>query len=281
MLIILALPPVVKLFKLGIAVMPGRARMLPQEKRGRVVGSGSESVWEEQSVAGQTPVVVSHECRCGGEDDGYGGQNFCAALMPRRFSYEPPERPSRYRNTEQQAFVGAAVGQDGDSQSESDSVTESGAARNALEGTEHQSRRDGCGGSSPVAIHPIAGDTEFRGRQQATERRPTSGHPRLQHPHDRGAHGSHTQQDAEPWVSEKLAHGEDQSLCRRINRGIGREPIDVKGVEARPHRVWRVGEPTVRKGVAHKEVTVLVMNSGNRDGKQWQYGDSGGDYTDE
>ena len=59
--VILAFETVVEIFELRIVVVQRGARVLPQEKRGGMVGAGSEDVGHQQGVSGEAPVVIAHE----------------------------------------------------------------------------------------------------------------------------------------------------------------------------------------------------------------------------
>src|SRR5260221_12720129 len=46
------------------------------------------------------------------------------------------------------------------------------------------------------------------------------------------------------------------------------KPVYVKGFEADPHRMRRIGQAAVRKGISHQQVAEFVMNTGNRQVKK-------------
>ena len=179
------------------------------------------------------------------------------------FSCQPPQKPNRRRNGEQQAFVRAAVREDGDSEAEDDGVLDRGTAGNSGKRAKQHGSADRGSCSAPVAVDPITGDAEFKGGEGATEEGPARGHPRAQHPGDGRTHRCGTEQHADPGRPEELAEGEHQALRGRIDGGVGGQPVDVERVEAGPHGVGGIGETSVGEGIAHQQVTVFVVNAGN------------------
>jgi hypothetical protein len=72
---------------------------------------------------------------------------------------------------------------------------------------------------------------------------------------------------------QALTEREEQTLRRRVLRGVGRLLENVERLEVNPHRVWRVRQASALEGVCREQVAELVVKpgNGNADG-----GDRGG-----
>ena len=241
--------------------------MVPQEQPRRSIGPRVQSMREKEGLSGQPPVVVADETNGQRENNGQRRKNpgdarsrshgrFC-------FSCKPPKEPPRHRDTEEQSLIGPGVGQDGDPQGEQQSIACARAAHNSRDRTQHQRATGGCDSSTPVAVDPIAGNSELQRNQHSAEKRPPGRKPGLQHPKNRGAHRGNAQEHADPWMSKQLTERQDGPLPQRILRRIGREPIHVKRLEAHPHGMGRIGQTAVGQRVTKQQIAVLIMDSRN------------------
>ena len=120
-------------------------------------------------------------------------------------------------------------------------------------------RADCSDGAAPVAIHPIAEQTDAKQNQHAAEQRPLRGHPSLQHPGDGHAHRGYAEQHTNPRIAHNLAQRQRHSLCRRIHGRIRRVLEHMERVEENPERVRRIGQPSVGKRVRGKQVAEFVV----------------------
>src|SRR6267142_705596 len=66
----------------------------------------------------------------------------------------------------------------------------------------NQRATDGRDNSTPVAVDPIASNSEFQRNQHSAEKCPPCRKPGLQHPKNRGAHRGNAQEHADPWMSK-------------------------------------------------------------------------------
>lgn len=61
-------------------------------------------------------------------------------------------------------------------------------------------------------------------------------------------------------AEEHLADGENESLSRRVHGGVGGLLQYMQAFEMSPHRVDRIGQPSMRKGIRSQQVAEFVMN---------------------
>jgi hypothetical protein len=250
-----------------------------------VIRAHIERMGKEQRISRQAPVVIAHGSGEKKEHCRERQENISSSLMEIDVwicsSSEPAKKKKGRGNAQEQTFVRAAVREDGDSEAEEKRVAGFGAPCNSRQSAKNECASGGGNRAAPVAVHPIAGDAEFHRYQCSAQESPTRGHPRLQHPKNCGTHCRIAQQDADPRMAENLAEREDEALRRGIHRGIGREPIDMKSLEADPHGMRRIGQPAVDESIGHEEVAEFVVDSGHGDGQKRQDHQSNGRNTEE
>src|ERR1043165_9162037 len=125
------------------------------------------------------------------------------------------------RNTENQAFEGAAVGENGDPKTEKPGVARTLETFEARKSAEDESGGGSGDGTAPVAVHPITKNSETNQDEGGTEKCPARGKPALEHPENGRDHGRSGEQHANPGIAEQRAHGESGGLGWRIHGGVG------------------------------------------------------------
>src|SRR5258705_8490352 len=69
-------------------------------------------------------------------------------------------------------------------------------------------------------------------------------------------------------MAKDLTERQNQALRGRVHGGVLRKPIYVKGFEADPHGMWRIGQTSVREGITHQQVAEFVVNARDRNMKK-------------
>src|SRR5258708_7281316 len=119
---------IVEIFHLRIVVVNCGFWRLPDEESGTVVEARVIGIGRQSGVAGDAPVVASHEARCKKQEDAR-GQDYQEKRGAARgrvpaFLPKPKQGGNRNGNAEKNTFIGAAVEQDGDAQAERDAHCE-------------------------------------------------------------------------------------------------------------------------------------------------------------
>src|SRR5882757_6056466 len=77
-----------------------------------------------------------------------------------------------------------------------------------------------------------------------------------------------------------LADGQKNSLRWVIFGDVGRNLIDVKGLEVKPHRMRWVSQPAMRECICHQHIAEFVVYRGAWNGEDGQYGEPSHDRQD-
>src|SRR5262249_41668962 len=192
-----------------------RKRLLPDKRRQAFVGPFIQSVREEKSVAGEAPVVIAHK----DERDQENGAKRYDNSLPRntisvvfRAAPKPAQKQERRGQTKNQAFVRTSVRQKSHARSENESVAQACAFKNSCERAKHESTRTRGDRAAPIAVHPVAGESQLQRDEHSAKKRPARGHPCAKHPINCCAHRSGAQQNAKPGRAKNLSERENSSL---------------------------------------------------------------------
>src|SRR4029077_3571102 len=150
---------------------------------------------------------------------------------------QPSQEQKCSGDTKYAAFIRPTVGEYRDADAEKYGVSPTWPLQESRKRAEHKRTANCRDGAAPIAVHPIACESQFQRDECAAEERRTRGHPCAEHPVNRGAHCGGGEQHANPRRTEHLAERERCALRRRIHRRIRREPIDMKCFETEPHWV--------------------------------------------
>src|ERR1051326_1827004 len=130
-----------------------------------------------------------------------------------------------------------------------------------LKSAEQESAAGGSNCATPIAVHPIARDSEFQPNDDSAEQRPARRQPCQQHPIDCRAHCRTAQQHSYPRLTEQFADGKNKSLPGRIHRCVTRMPVHMESFETDPHRMRRIRKPAMRERISHEQITEFVVDA--------------------
>ena len=172
------------------------------------------------------------------------------------------QKHNKNRQAKDGAFKGAAVSQDDCAESQNDGVPRSPGMKNARQRPSHQGTANRRHERPVVAVHPIAEDRDLEHDEDGADQGPPGREPSLEHPQDCPTHHAAAEQHADPGMAEQLTQRENRTLRGWILGHIGWVLVDVNGVKEKPHRMGRIGKPTVSEGVTCQEVTELIVDLG-------------------
>ncbi len=109
--------------------------------------------------------------------------------------------------------------------------------------------------------------------QHAAQKSPGGRKPRLQHPANRCAHQCAHDQDAKPWIAEQqLPCRHRETLRGKVHRHVGRQHVDVDGLEMDPHRRGRIGQAAVGEGIGCEQKAEVIRDEWKRNGAPGENG---------
>ena len=215
-------------------------------------------------IAGEARPGVAHSDRRSPED---GDHRKDEGARQQEAAAEPPHQKQSNGNGEHEPLVRPAIGEQNHAEGKGCRILPPAPLDEPGQGAQQQRPSDGGHRAAVIRVHPIAGDAQPHGDEQASEQRPSRAHPALQHPAARGAHESDAEPDAHPGVPRQgQSNGHDGALCRRVDAGIDRSHENVHAVEVGPTRMDGVDDAAVREGVGQQKVAELVVKAGRRHG---------------
>ena len=248
-------------------------RRLPQEIRRDSISGPVDLIGQRGGIAECPPVVIAHG-RSRDQKHNHNRQREPLTQDPRRrmlFPKRPDQQRRRNRESEQEAFERAAVGENRDAECEDESGAHADAAHETWHGAQDQRAAGGRYRATPIAVHPIAEDAQPEERQHGPKERPSGGKPALKHPADSGAHGAPAETDPKPGIPEQHGAGsQDQTLRGRVHGHVGRLKLFMEGLEVDPHGWGGVGQAVGSEGFPGEQEAEFIVDGRLRDGRNRQ-----------